>query len=152
MAFSPCNVVKWCHSEAGHHGSASLLRQQFVPHHLLGFKRMLRLAETETFWCLLFLLMFLPIYLSVVEIHNLHLPYYWFSCAYHFKMVEDSRHLLYSLDNFHWSISIFSLSCHLFVKGHLPAHGGVVHLFTQKQATNISEMWSVWLPRILTRL
>lgn len=44
---SPRYVVQRRHAEAGHHGSAPLLGQQLVPHHLLGFERMLRLFPTE---------------------------------------------------------------------------------------------------------
>lgn len=44
---SPRYVVQRRHAEAGHHGPAPLLGQQLVPHHLLGFERMLRLFPTE---------------------------------------------------------------------------------------------------------
>lgn len=44
----PRYVVQRRHTEAGHHRSAPLLGQQLVPHHLLGFERMLRLFQTET--------------------------------------------------------------------------------------------------------
>lgn len=33
--FWPGQVVKWCHSETGHHSSLPLFGQQFVPHSLL---------------------------------------------------------------------------------------------------------------------
>lgn len=49
--------------------------------------------------------------------------------GYHFEVVEDSRNLLYSLDNFHRGIRILCLACHFFVQSHLPAHGGIVNLF-----------------------
>lgn len=44
-AFVPGNVVQWGHPKASDHSPASLLGQQFVPHHLFGFKRMLRLNQ-----------------------------------------------------------------------------------------------------------
>lgn len=60
-------------------------------------------------------------YLSMIHL-------YISGVTHHFKVIEDSRHLLHSLDHFLGSVSILSLSCHLFVQGHLPAHGRVVHL------------------------
>lgn len=46
-SLSPWYVVQRRHPKASDHSSSSLLGQQFVPHHLLGFKRVLCLNQSR---------------------------------------------------------------------------------------------------------
>lgn len=48
--------------------------------------------------------------------------------THHFNVVKDSRHLLNPFNHLLRVLSIFSLSRHLLIKRHLPAHSWVFHL------------------------
>lgn len=69
------------------------------------------------------------------------------SCAncsdtHHLDVVKDSRDLLYSFDHFLWIFGVFSLSRHLLVKSHLPAHRWILHLDPhQTKNNNAVKVW-----------
>lgn len=109
-----------------------------MPNHFFGLEWMFSLKQRKTFILKtedFYILKFLKQQNNVKKKHFLTIVRNIYNelvlfvfCTHHLNVVKDSRYFLYPFHHLFRVLSIFSLSRHLLIQRHLPAHGWVFHL------------------------